>query len=158
MYQGQPNNLLIGLSITSSLLIFSLNTFGYPLKKKSDINVLFPQFKNLAGTYFHTFLISIFSNNGGEYQKLILVFQFCRLSHFTTPPHSLEHNGTTEQCHRHVVETGVTLLHFANLSLCYWSYAFQTIVYLINHLPTPILNFQTPFKMLFKRPPNYSNL
>ena len=130
----------------------------YPMKKKSDVSIIFPQFKKLVETYFQTSLISIFSNNGGEYQKLIPVFNHCGVSHFTTPPHTPEHNGTAERRHRHVVETGLALLHFSGLPLSYWSHAFQTAVYLINRLPTPILNNNTPFKMLFKQLPNYAKL
>ena len=32
-----------------------------------------------------------------------------------------------------------------------WSQAFQTTVYLINRLPTPVINGQCPFYRLFKK-------
>lgn len=68
-----------------------------------------------------------------------------------------KHNGTSERCHRNIVETGLALLHTASLPNSYWSYAFQTAVYLINRLPTSVLNFHSPFQLLFHRSPNYSH-
>ena len=52
---------------------------------------------------------------------------------------------------RHVVETGRALLHMSNLPLEYCSFAFKTAVYLINRLPTPILNMKSPYQVLHKK-------
>ncbi|OMO95913.1 hypothetical protein CCACVL1_05180 [Corchorus capsularis] len=67
-----------------------------------------------------------------------------------TPPHTSEHNGFAERRHRHVIETGLTLLHQASLPLEFWSYAFQTAVYLINRMPSPNLKFQSAFQGMEK--------
>ena len=40
----------------------------------------------------------------------------------------------------------------------HWSFAFSTVVYLINYLPTPTLNLMSPYHNLFGVPPNYSKL
>lgn len=37
----------------------------------------------------------------------------------------------------------------------YWTYAFAASVYLINRLPTPVLNMTSPFHKLFGATPNY---
>lgn len=66
------------------------------------------------------------------------------IQHLKTPPHTPQHNGTAERRHKHIVDTGFTLLHQAKLPHKYWSYAFQSAVYLINRLPTIILNFAFP--------------
>lgn len=95
---------------------------------------------------------------GEGFQKLIPFLNSHGISHFTTPPHTLEHNGTSERRHLHIVETGLSLFHHSSLPLPFWSYAFQTAVYLINHLPTPILGNKSPFQMLFNQSPNYAKL
>jgi hypothetical protein len=46
----------------------------------------------------------------------------------------------SERRHRHLVETGLTLLTDARMPLSYWPYAFQTVAYLINRMPTATLN------------------
>ena len=60
-----------------------------------------------------------------------------------------------ERRHRHIVEIGLILLHQASVPLSYWSVVFSTAVYLINRLPTPILQHQYPFFKLFFTNPNY---
>ena len=95
--------------------------------------------------YFDTKIISIYSDNWGEFHHLKSFLQDNGISHFLTPPYTPEHNAIAERRHRHIVETGLTLLHSANLPLSFWSYAFQTAVYLINRMPTPILENNSPF-------------
>lgn len=63
--------------------------------------------------------------------------------------HTLEQNGVVERRHSHIVKTGLVLLHYAKLTLTYWTHSFQTTVYLINRLPSHILNNQSPFQHLF---------
>lgn len=127
-------------------------------EKKSDISILFPQFKTLVEKFFHTPLVSLFSDNGGEYIGLIPYLQQNAISHFTSPPHTPEQNGVAERRHRHIVETGLSLLHYANLPLNFWSHAFQTAVHLINHFPTPILDYTSPYDGLYNNSPTYTRL
>ncbi|KAJ0852435.1 putative RNA-directed DNA polymerase [Helianthus annuus] len=137
---------------------FSKYTWLYPMKQKSDVSILFPQFKTLVEKFFGTPLVSLFSDNGGEYIGIIPYLQTNGISHFTTPPHTPEQNGVAERRHRHIVETGLSLLYHANLPLHFWTHAFQTVVYLINRLPTPVLDHLSPFTRLYKTNPKYTKL
>lgn len=49
----------------------------YPLKKKSDVFFIFPQFKRLVENFFDHTIVYVFSNNGGEFVKLIPLFNSC---------------------------------------------------------------------------------
>ena len=120
----------------------------YPIKRKSDVAQLFPQFKTLVEKFLQTPLISLFTDNGGEYQGLSSYLKTHGISHYTTPPHTPEQNGIAD---RHIVETGLSLLHYAKLPLHYWSHAFQTVIYLINRLLTTILNHKIPYEALFNQ-------
>lgn len=112
----------------------------------------------LVENYFKLSIVSVYSDNGGEYITLKNYFSTFGISHFTTHPHTPEHNGTTERQHRHIVEISLMLLHHFSVPLQFWSHAFQTAVYLINRLPTPILNYSSPLEALFKNRPNYLKL
>ncbi|KAL4565975.1 hypothetical protein LXL04_030083 [Taraxacum kok-saghyz] len=127
----------------------------YPMKHKSDLQTLFPQFKRLVEKYFKTPLISIFTDNGGEYIGLLKAYRILRPP---PPPHTPEQNGVAERRHRHIVETGLALLHYAHVPLSFWSHAFQIAVYLINRLPTPILNFKSPYDVIYGKSPTYNKL
>lgn len=72
--------------------------------------------------------------------------------------HTPEHNGYSERKHRHIVETGLSLLSHALMPLTFWPQSFATAVYLINRMPTPTLNLSSPFEKIFGTPLNYSKL
>ena len=137
---------------------FTKYTWLYPLKKKSDTLDIFIRFRALVENFFKREIIQVFSDNGGEYVKLHHYLTSNGISHLTSPPHTPEHNGFAERRHRHIVETGLALLSHANLPLTFWTHAFATATYLINRLPTPTLNNDSPFLRLFGTPPNYYKL
>ena len=70
----------------------------------------------------------------------------------------LQQNGAAERKHRHIVEVGLSLLAHANMPLKYWDEAFLAATYLINRMPTKLLQHRTPLEVLFKEKPNYSSL
>lgn len=115
-------------------------------------------FKPLAETKFKHKICNLYSDNGGEFIALRHYLASHGISHLTTPPHTPEHNGLSERKHRHIVETGLSLLSLAHMPLQYWPFAFATAIYLINRLPTPILSNSTPFQKLFNLSPNYHKL
>ena len=137
---------------------FSRYIWLYLMKKKSDVSILFPQFKTLTEKYYQTPIVSLFTDKGGEFIKLSSYLQQHGISHFTTPPHTPEQNGIVERRHRHIVETGLSLLHHANLPLHFWSHAFQTTAHLINRLPTLVLNYQSPYEKLHNASRAYTKL
>ena len=103
-------------------------------------------------------MVTLYSNNGGEYQALDNFLSTNGISHLTTPPHTPEHNGLSERRHHHIVETSLSLLTHALMPLTFWTYAFAIVIYLINRMPTPTLHLSYPFDKLFESPPNYIKL
>lgn len=73
-------------------------------------------------------------------------------------PYTSVQNGRAERKHRHIVEMGLTLLAQAHLPYTYWADAFIMAVYLINRLPTPILEMKTPMELLYSKEPEYKSL
>lgn len=59
---------------------------------------------------------------------------------------------------RHVVETGLTLLAQASLPLKFRSEAFNSVVFLINRMPTKVLDGISPLQKLYNIKPDYNNL
>jgi histone deacetylase 1/2 len=58
--------------------------------------------------------------------------------------------------HRHIVETGLTLLAHAHVPFRFWSDAFSTACFLINRLPSRVINMQTPLERLLGEVPDYT--
>ena len=130
----------------------------YPLKQKSHVNDIFVRFKAITEKHFNQNIHTLYYDNNGEYVALTNLLAFHGISHLTTPPHTLEHNGFSERKHLHIVETGLTLLSRASIPLCHWTHAFATTVCLINRMPTPTLNLSSPYQKIFASPSNYSKL
>lgn len=133
-------------------------TWLCPLKQKSQVFDVFTRFKALLENRFQTKLRTLYSDNGGEYIGLASFLASHGISHMTSPPHTLEHNGIAERRHRHIVETGLSLLSHASIPKSFWTYAFAAAVYLINRMPTSVLDFNNPFQKLHGHPPNFEKL
>lgn len=56
------------------------------------------------------------------------------------------------------METGLALLAHAHVPLKFWDEAFLTATYLINRLPSRVIDNTTPLERIFHTPPNYSML
>ena len=130
----------------------------YPLVAKSDVFAIFHQFQALVERQFSLKIKYVQTDWGGEYRKLNTYFKTIGIQHRVICPHTHEQNGMVERRHRHIVETGLTLLGQCKAPLKYWSYAFESSVYLINRMPTAVLNHKTPFECLLKSTPDYAFL
>jgi hypothetical protein len=95
---------------------------------------------------------------GGEYEKLNAFFQKSGITHHVSCPHAHQQNGSAERKHRHIVEVGLALLANASMPLKYWDEAFLTATFLINLLPSKVINLESPTERLLKITPNYDAL
>ena len=92
-------------------------TWLYPLKQKSETKNVFIRYKALVEKYFQLPLVTLYSDNGGEYETLKTYLAIDGISRLTTPPHTPQHNGYSERRHRHIVETFLSLLTHTNMPL-----------------------------------------
>jgi hypothetical protein len=95
---------------------------------------------------------------GGEYEKLNTFFQKVGITHHVFCPHAYQQNSSAERKYRHIVEVGLALLAHASMPLKFWDGAFLTATYLINLLPTKVLNHMSPMEKLLHVKPNYESL
>ena len=133
-------------------------TWIYLLKHKSDVEQVFYNFQAHVERLLDCKIKAVQSDWGGEYHKLHLYFQCTGIFHRVSCPNTSQQNGIAERKHRHLVETGLALLAHSSLPLRFWDEAFLTACYLINRMPTPVLNKDTPLFRLFHVQPNYSSL
>jgi len=130
----------------------------YPLVVKSDVFSTFQCFQTLVERQFSLKIKPVQTDWGGEYRKLNKFFQTIGFHHRLICPHTHEQNGTVERRHRHIVETGLIFLGQCSAPLRFWNYAFISLVYLINCMPTLVLQNKSSFECLFRRPPDYNFL
>jgi histone deacetylase 1/2 len=130
----------------------------YLLHKKSEVFQCFKDFQTLVERQFDKKIRSIQTDWGGEYQALSPFFKRVGITHRVSYPHAHQQNGTAERKHRHIVEVGLTLLAHASMPLKFWDEALLTAVFLINRLPSRVINNETPFYRLFGKEPDYTSL
>lgn len=90
--------------------------------------------------------------------KLIPFLTWRRIEHRITCPYTSKQNGIMKLKQTHNMDMGLTLLSQATLPLYFLDEAFAIATYLINQLPTLVLNNVSPLEKLFGRKPNYPSL
>jgi hypothetical protein len=73
-------------------------------------------------------------------------------------PYTSQQNGLVERKLRRILETSLTLLAHSHLSNKYWVDAFLCATYIINRLPTPILEHISLYFKHYNKEPNYKAL
>jgi len=134
---------------------FSRYTWLYPISCKGDVTRIFYKFKIYVECFFKEKIRTVQFDWGGEYRPFHTLLQSFGISHCVSCPHTHQQNGKIERKHRHIVETGLALLSHAKVPLQFWDDAFSTICYLINRMPTPVLQNKSPFHTLFHCEPDY---
>ncbi|KAL0416375.1 UNVERIFIED_CONTAM: Retrovirus-related Pol polyprotein from transposon RE2 [Sesamum latifolium] len=90
---------------------------------------------------------------------LIVVDDFSRgIVHQTTCSYTPQQNGIVEWKHKHILDMARALLFQSGLPKRFWGESVLTATYLINRLPTPLLNWKSPFEVLYRKPPDYTHL
>lgn len=129
------------------------------MRDRSEAASIFLQFHAHVERLLGTKIKCVQSDWGGEYQKIHnTFFRSLGIAHRVSCPHTHQQNGSAERKHRHIIETGLTLLAHAHVPLKFWDDAFLTAAYLINRMPTRVIDNKTPIERLFHTTPNYSML
>jgi transposase InsO family protein len=137
---------------------FSKFTWNYLLKHRSNVIDKFHSFQAHVERLFNCKILAMLTDWGGEYQKLSSFFYRIGITHLVSCPHTHQQNGVVERKRHHIIEVGLVLLAHASMPLKFWDEAFQTSTFLINRLPTPVINYGSPIEKLFATKPAYSFL
>ena len=133
----------------------------YYMKTKDEALKYLKQYvADMSGMLKGKKLQALRSDNGGEYVGGLFE-AWCKeqgIMHTCSGPQAPQQNGVAERMWRTVVEGTRSLLVTSGLGPEFWAEAMNTMVYLINRMPSSALNGDTPFHALFGKHAKLSHL
>lgn len=139
---------------------FSRYSWIYPMHRKNEVLTHFKKLVSKIQTLFGITIKFLQSDNGSEYVNHEFT-KYCNslgIQQRFSCPHTPQQNGLAERKHRHISTMARTLLLTSGAPHKLWVEAVLTSVYLINRLPTHVLNWDTPCHRLYGIHPSYSYL
>ncbi|CAL2248738.1 unnamed protein product [Prunus armeniaca] len=139
---------------------FSRVSWLYLLKFKSEVVDVFKDFHNLVKNQFSTQIQTLRSDNGTEYMSHIMT-QYSSthgIIHQTSCVGTPQQNGVAERKNRDLLEKTRALMFQMNVPKKFWSQGVLTAAYLINRLPSRVLDFKSPYEVMKGKKFNLSHL
>lgn len=130
-------------------------TWIYLLCKESDAVNVIRRFFSMVATQFNAAIKSFRSDNTPElsfrdcFADKVLFHQF---SCVVRP----QQNSIFECKHQHLLNVARVLFFQSRIPIHFWSECLLTATYLINRIPSPILQHKTPYEVLYGIPDDYS--
>lgn len=135
-------------------------TWVYLLQNKSYYGATLQDFCSYVENHFHSSIKTIRTDYAPEFSDKFCI-KFMRehgIVHQTTCSHRPQQNARVERKHRHILEVARALKLQSGLPNTYWGDCVLASTYIINIIPFTVLNNVSPYEVLFKEPPNYSEL
>ncbi|KAL4560354.1 hypothetical protein LXL04_032504 [Taraxacum kok-saghyz] len=125
-------------------------TWVFLMKDKSEVGPLFQQFHKMVQTQFSTKIRVLKSDNAKEYFHSELGNYLTQqgIVHITSCVNTPQQNGVAERKNRHLLEVTRSLLFSSSVPNYFWGEAVLTAAYLINRMPSRVIDFKTPHQTL----------
>jgi hypothetical protein len=136
---------------------YSRFTWIILMKLKSETRNHIINFVSYIENQFNTKLKCLRSDNGCEF--LMTDFFLSKgILHQRSCVESPQQNGIVERKHQHILNVARSLSFQASLPSNFWHFSIQHAVHLINRIPTPLLKNNTPYNLLYQKPPTFLHL
>lgn len=114
----------------------------------------------MVRTQFSKIFKAIRIDNGTEFvnHETIVLFQKLGILHQKTCPYTPQENGKVERKHRHLLEVAISLMIQSNFPSKFWGDSILMATHIINMLLSSLLDWKTPYQLLYQKPSNYNHL
>ncbi|CAM8920521.1 unnamed protein product [Rhodiola kirilowii] len=135
-------------------------TWTYLMQHKGEAADHLISFYLMIQTQFKCSIKTVRSDNGSEFlsHKVTSFLQAQGCIQQTSCAYTPQQNGIVERKHRHLLEVARSLKFQSNVPSFLWGDCVLTATYIINRLPSSVLNGLTPFEVLFSRKPDYQHM
>ena len=140
---------------------YTRSTWTHLMVTKDEAFHLIKSFVAMAKTQFDSIVKVIRSDNAlelGLSTEALDFFAANGIIHQTSCVQTPQQNGVVERKHKHLLEVSRALFFQSCLPLQYWGDCLLAATYLINRLPTAVLQHKSPFEVLFGKPPPLDHL
>ncbi|CAL1397253.1 unnamed protein product [Linum trigynum] len=127
------------------------------LTAKSEARTKLQSFCTYTERQFETPVRRIRSDQGREFQMTDF-FQQTGIFHEQSCVETPQQNIKVERKHQHILAIARALMFQSNLPTDFWGDCVKHAVYLINSVPTTVLNNLTPYEKLHNKPPDLTEL
>ena len=134
-------------------------TWTFLVKEKSETTTLFKEFYTMIQTQFQSRIQVLKTDNARDYFNQSLG-EFLRLKgviHASSCVDTPQQNGIAERKNRHLLEIARASMFTHQIPNYLWGEAVLTATYLINRLPSSVLQFKTPRQVLLEAHPHAAN-
>jgi hypothetical protein len=120
------------------------------MKNKNDVFACFKDFHKGIQTQYSTVVKVLRSDNVTEYTNMAFgeYLSSQGIQHQTTCPYTPEQNEVAERKNRHLLEVIRSMMMSMNVPKYLWGQAVLTATYLINRIPSRVLDWKSPIEML----------
>lgn len=120
------------------------------MKEKSEVGKIFQHFHQMIQNQFGTKIQVLKSDNAKEYFHSELGNYFTQqgIIHLTSCVDTPQQNGVAERKNRHLLEVTRSLLFSSSVPNHFWGEDVLTATYLINRMPSRVIDFKTPLQSL----------
>lgn len=117
-------------------------------------------FFTLVQNQFNKSIKRVRSDNGTEFfnRNCRTLFESLGILHESSCSHTPQQNGVMERKHRHIIEVTRALRFQGSIPIRFWRECVLIVVYLINRLPTTVLQGQTPYAIFHGHQPVLDHL
>ena len=126
------------------------------MKEKSEAGSIFQKFNSLIQNQFQTNIQILRTDNGSEYFTSVLGNYLAEkgIVHQNSCVDTPQQNGRAERKNRHLLEVARALFFTTHLPNYFWGDVVLTAAYLINRMPSRVLQFRNPIHMLLDTHPH----
>jgi transposase InsO family protein len=136
---------------------YSRHVWVVMMKNKSEASEKIRSFVYMVENQFEKKVKTVRSDNGPEF--LMQDFYAKKgILHQKSCVYTPQQNGRVERRHQHILNISRALMFLSKLPKKFWSYAVLHSVFLLNRIPTKLLNNRSSYEVLYGQVPDLSQL